>query len=171
MTERSSDNRVVEIGGRSTGVNGTSGARTHEEITARWSGHLVELAAGRAPVRLRTLPEMRADARGLVHGGFVFSLADHCAMLAVNEPNVVLASVEMSFLAPVAVGETVEAAGRVTSSRGRKHQVEVTVVRDAGGTPVPVARGAFSCVVTDRHVLDGPAPRQPAAPAGGSDER
>jgi len=44
---------------------------------------------------------MAADARGLVHGGFTFGLADYAAMLAVNEPTVVLASAQTKLITPL----------------------------------------------------------------------
>lgn len=134
-------------------------ARTHLAIEPRLSGGIVELGDRRARVRLQTVPEMVADEDGLVHGGFVFSLADYCAMLAVNEPNVVLASARMEFLAPVAVGEAIEAAAEIVSTTGRAHEVEVVVER-VGDRAGVVARGEMSCLVTARHVL---APRDRAA--------
>ena len=128
-------------------------ARTHLEIDRRLSGEPIELAPGRARVAFETRAEMVADAHGLVHGGFVFSLADHAAMLAVNEPNVVLASAELQFVAPVRVGEQVVATASVISSDGSKHQVEVVV--DAGSeSPRRVATGSFRAVVPSRHVLE-----------------
>ena len=131
--------------------------RTHLAIDRRWSGEVTAVGAGTARVRLATLPEMVADADCLVHGGFVFSLADYCAMLTVNEPNVVLASAEMEFVAPVAVGDVIEATGALLGSEGRRHEVEVVVERlasEEGGEEGPVvARGRFRCVVTKRHVL------------------
>ena len=75
-------------------------ARTHLAIDQRFSGEPLEVGGGFARVRLETRSEMAADGQGLIHGGFVFSMADYCAMLAVNEPTVVLASAEMEFLAP-----------------------------------------------------------------------
>jgi acyl-coenzyme A thioesterase PaaI-like protein len=48
---------------------------------------------------------MVVDAHGLVHGGFVFGLADYAAMLAVNDPNVVLGAAEARFLKPVRRGD------------------------------------------------------------------
>ena len=71
------------------------GARTHEAIDPELCGRLVSLAEGTAVVELRTVARMAADAHGLVHGGFVFGLADHAAMLAVNHPNVVLGSASL----------------------------------------------------------------------------
>lgn len=76
------------------------GQRTHARIAPALDGRPVELAAGRARVVLEAGAEMAADARGLVHGGFTFGLADDAAMRAVNEPTVVLATPRRSFSAP-----------------------------------------------------------------------
>ena len=130
-----------------------TGARTHLEIDRRLSGEPIELSPGRARLASEARSEMAADDRGLVHGGFVFSLADHAAMLAVNEPNVVLSSAEFRFLAPVRVGEQMVATAEVVGTDGAKHEVEVTV--EAGSVaPRPVASGTFRAVVTARHVLE-----------------
>ena len=128
----------------------TAAPATHLAIDRRLCGRPVELVAGSARVELATVPEMAADERGLVHGGFVFGCADYAAMLAVGDPLVVLAAAEVRFLAPVAVGETVIAEARVTGQEGRRREVEVTVERD--GTAV--FTGTFRCAVPDRHVLD-----------------
>src|SRR5512134_2803805 len=110
------------------------GQRTHEKIAPGLCGRPVELSAGRARVVLDTTADMAADDRGLVHGGFTFGLADYAAMLAVNEPTVVLASAETKFLGPVVAGERLEAEAAVERADGRKRWVRVTVRRD--GTPV-----------------------------------
>lgn len=123
---------------------------THRAIDRRLCGRPLELEAGRARVELTTVPEMAADERGLVHGGFLFGCADYAAMLAVDHPLVVLAGAEVRFLRPVTVGETVTAAARVTAEEGSKRRVEVTVER--GGEAV--LSGEFRCVVPSRHVLD-----------------
>lgn len=124
---------------------------THLGIDRRLCGEPVELAAGRATVSLTTTAEMTADARGLVHGGFLFGMADYAAMLAVNDPNVVLGAAETRFLAPLAVGETVVGTAQVTGGKGRKRVVEVQAVH--GDTVV--FTGSFTCFVLDGHVLDG----------------
>jgi uncharacterized protein (TIGR00369 family) len=124
--------------------------RTHDKIAATLCGRAVELATGRARVRLDMTAEMAADGRGLVHGGFTFGLADYAAMLAVNEPTVVLASAETKFLAPVVAGDRLEAEAAVERTDGRKRWVKVVVRRD-GAT---VMEGEFLTVVPDRHILD-----------------
>jgi len=124
--------------------------RTHERIAAHLCGKPVELAEGRARVALDITADMAADARGLAHGGFTFGLADYAAMLAVNEPTVVLAGATLKFLGPVVVGDRVEAEASVERSEGKKRWVKV-VVRRAGQ---PMLEGELLAVVPDRHILD-----------------
>jgi acyl-coenzyme A thioesterase PaaI-like protein len=125
--------------------------RTHLAIDRRLCGEPLELAEGSAAVALTALPEMAADDRGLVHGGFVFGLADYAAMLAVDDPNVVLGGAEARFLKPVVVGERLVARAVVEETDGRKRRVRVDVLRGEE----PVMTGFFSCFVLDRHVLEG----------------
>ena len=75
--------------------------RTHLRIDRSLSGEGVVLLEGYAKLRLRTDERMVADDMGLVHGGFIFSLADFCAMACVNDPYVVLAQASIRFLKPV----------------------------------------------------------------------
>ncbi len=123
--------------------------RTHLAISSHLVGAVTHLVDGGARVTLQTAPEMAADAHGLVHGGFVFGLADYAAMLAVNHPNVVLGSAETRFVAPVRVGDVVVADATVTEARGRKSLVQVSA---SVGDRV-VMTGAFTCFVLDQHVL------------------
>jgi acyl-coenzyme A thioesterase PaaI-like protein len=124
--------------------------RTHERIAAHLCGKPVELAEGRARVALEITGDMAADARGLAHGGFTFGLADYAAMLAVNEPTVVLAGATLKFLGPVVVGDRVEAEASVERTEGKKRWVKVVVRR--GGQPM--LEGELFAVVPDRHILD-----------------
>lgn len=123
---------------------------THLGIDAGLVGAPSALADGEATAELVTTPAMAADDRGLVHGGFVFGLADYAAMLAVNDPNVVLGAAETRFTAPVAVGDVVVATARRTAVDRRKHTVEVVArVGDKA-----VMKGTFTTFVLDGHVLD-----------------
>src|SRR3954469_7688999 len=103
---------------------------THSRIDAALVGVPLALSEGRATVELRTTAAMAVDERGLIHGGFVFGLADYAAMLAVNDPNVVLGGAETRFLKPVRVGERLEARARIEETDGRKNRVKVEVLRD-----------------------------------------
>ena len=49
-------------------------ATTHLAISPHLVGEPLDLGPGRASAALTLLPEMAADALGLVHGGFVFGL-------------------------------------------------------------------------------------------------
>jgi uncharacterized protein (TIGR00369 family) len=124
--------------------------RTHQQIDRNLCGEPVELAEGYCRVRLETKTEMAADRSGLVHGGFLFGLADYAAMLAVNHPNVVLGSASVKFAAPVRAGEVVEAEARVSEAEGKKRLVTVKVLRKEK----VVFTGEFVCFVPERHVLD-----------------
>jgi len=123
---------------------------THLAIDAGLVGVPLSWGEGRGRARLVTTPAMAADARGLVHGGFVFGLADYAAMLAVDDPLVVLGSADTRFLAPVRVGEVVEAEAERTEVKGRKHAVRVVA---RVGERV-VLEGVFTTFVLDTHVLD-----------------
>ncbi len=123
--------------------------QTHLAINPRLCGHPGSLRAGGATVTLATVPEMAADGRGLVHGGFVFGAADYAAMLAVNDPNVVLGAAESRFLAPVCIGQSVVLDAEVTEGKGRKQTVAVVGWVDE----TQVFSGTFTTFVLDQHVL------------------
>jgi uncharacterized protein (TIGR00369 family) len=123
--------------------------RTHASIDRALCGTPVELAPGRAVVEMVATATMAADAQGLVHGGFVFGLADHAAMLAVNEPTVVLVAADTKFLRPVSPGERLRAEATVTESAPPRYAVTCTVWRGDEA----VFEGTFRCHVPKRHVL------------------
>jgi acyl-coenzyme A thioesterase PaaI-like protein len=124
--------------------------RTHQDIDPTLCGAPIAIADGTATVRFRATPQMAVDARGLVHGGFVFGLVDHAAMLAVNDPHVVLGSAEGRFLAPVRVGDEVLATATLTEVRGRKRVLQAS----ARVGERLVFEGSLVAFVLDRHVLD-----------------
>jgi len=130
-------------------INQQSTLNTHEKINRIYSGEIVKLEVGYAKVLLETTEAMRADEVGLVHGGFIFSAADFAAMASVNEPNVVLASCNCLFLAPVRVGDSVTFEATEHQTEGRKRNVSVRgFVHE-----IKVFEGEFKTVVTERHVL------------------
>lgn len=123
---------------------------THQKMDVQLCGRVIELGKGRSRVEMVCDTRMAADERGLVHGGFIFGLADYAAMIAVNHPNVVLGAARSRFLKPASVGEILTADASVTETNGRKHIVDVSVDRE-GQT---VFSGLFTCFVLERHVLD-----------------
>ncbi len=134
--------------------------RTHKLTSERLVGRPLKIEPDYAEVELLTTEEMAVDEYGLVHGGFTFGLADYAAMLAVNEPTVVLGKAEVRFLKPVKVGERLTARAKViednggvgggTSSR-RKKLVKAEVFNER---KEEVFEGTFHCYVLEKHVLE-----------------
>ena len=123
--------------------------QTHQTIDATLCGEPILLEPGRASVALTTHPSMAADESGLVHGGFIFGLADYAAMLAINHPNVVLGSASSKFLRPTVTGAHLVADATVTRQAAKKTTVHVCVTEDGA----PVFEGEFVCFTPDQHVL------------------
>jgi len=124
--------------------------QTHQAMSSTLCGKPVELAEGRAIVALDTSADMVADERGLVHGGFVFGLADYAAMLAINHPNVVLGAASTKFLKPTIQGDRLVASATLTREEGKKKIVTVSVTCEHE----PVFEGEFICFIPSKHVLD-----------------
>jgi acyl-coenzyme A thioesterase PaaI-like protein len=82
-------------------------SKTHLKINPRLCGVPVTIMEGEASAKLVTVEEMVADDQGLVHGGFIFGLVDYAAMLAVNDPYVVLGEAQVRLSAPVRLGQEV----------------------------------------------------------------
>lgn len=125
-------------------------ANTHLRADPDLCGRLLDLDEGSARVALDTTESMAVDDRGLIHGGFVFGTADYAAMLAVNDPHVVLGAANARFLKPVRRGDRVIATARTVVTQGSKREVLV----EATVGSVKVFEGTFHCVVLERHVLE-----------------
>ncbi|MHA1803899.1 MAG: hotdog domain-containing protein [Promethearchaeota archaeon] len=124
--------------------------QTHEEINKELSGTPILLQEGYSKIELLTTNKMRADKTGLIHGGFIFSLADHAAMLAINHPNVVLGAAHVKFLKPVREGQTIIAEAIITKKEGKKIFVHVDVRFENSS----VFEGEFTCFIPKHHVLE-----------------
>lgn len=123
--------------------------KTHKKINTRLCGKAIELKDGFSRVEFIATQEMAADDMGLVHGGFIFGLADYAAMIAVNHPNVVLGAATVKFLKPVRVNDTVVAQANVIEIKGKKQMVSVKVQKNED----IVFEGDFTCFTLDKHVL------------------
>jgi uncharacterized protein (TIGR00369 family) len=123
---------------------------THAKTNASLCGTPVKLGEGYSLVSLQTTEEMKVDDFGLVHGGFVFGLADYAAMIAVNHPNVALGAADVRFLKPVRVGDTLMAEARTEKKEGKKQEVFVRV----GRADENVFEGTFICFSLEKHVLE-----------------
>ncbi|AHF81020.1 Hypothetical protein TES1_1644 [Thermococcus paralvinellae] len=125
--------------------------RTHNLTSKRLVGEPIKIEEGYAEVKLKTIDEMKVDEYGLVHGGFTFGLADYAAMLAVNEPTVVLGKAEVKFTKPVKVGDELLAKAKLVEDLGRKKVVHVEVFNQRNEK---VLEGKFHCYVLEKHVLE-----------------
>ena len=123
--------------------------RTHQRVNQDLNGEVIKMEAGYVEIRLTTTADMVADDVGLIHGGFIFSSADYAAMLAVNEPNVVLVGSDCQFLSPVKFHDEVNIIARLRHKEGRKRNVHV----EGFVLDIKVFEGEFKTVVTERHVL------------------
>lgn len=128
----------------------TQDSKTHLKINARLCGAPVTIADGEASAKLTTVEEMVADERGLVHGGFIFGLVDYAAMLAVNDPNVVLGDAQVRLSAPVSLGQEVLAIAKVIEQKGKKRVLEVSASVEGR----VVMSGTMTAFVLERHVLE-----------------
>ncbi len=123
---------------------------THLNINTSLCGKVTKLQENYAEVLLHTTQQMTVDTQGLVHGGFIFGVADYAAMAAVNNPFVVLGASNSKFIAPVKVGDVVLCKAIVVSEKGKKCEVKV----EAFVSEKLVFEGSFTTFVLDRHVLE-----------------
>lgn len=122
---------------------------THQMVNEHFCGTPIELKDNFAQVKLQTTEEMIVDDTGLIHGGFIFGLADFCAMLTVNHPNVVLGGAEVQFLKPVKLNDTLIANGNLINMNGKAIHVKVEVLRKKE----LIFDGKFICFIPKNHVL------------------
>lgn len=123
---------------------------THNQISQTLCGTALSVETDHSTVELTTIEEMAVDNKGLVHGGFIFGLADYAAMIAVNDPNVVLGAAQVTFKKPIKVGETLKAEAKVVQTEDSKRLVDVFIKKGES----LVFEGSFTCFVLQKHVLD-----------------
>jgi len=125
--------------------------KTHLLADRTLLGTPVEVVDGEsAVVKLVVTENMIVDELGLAHGGFTFGLADYAAMLAVNDPNVVIGGASVRFTAPVKRGDIMIAVAKVVDMNKSKRVVQV----DVKVSDKTVFAGELTCYVLDKHVLE-----------------
>ncbi len=122
---------------------------THHKIDQSLCGKPIVVEKDKCVVEFTATDNMTADNSGLVHGGFIFGLADYAAMIAVNHPNVVLGGSEVKFLKPVVLNDKIVATARIEAVEGKKRIVGVKIKRDDD----IVFEGKFTCFVLPEHIL------------------
>jgi acyl-CoA thioesterase len=101
---------------------------------------VVEHGPGWARARMTIRADM-VNGLDLAHGGLIFALADTAFACACNSwgPVTVSSGADISFLAPVRLGDVLEADAQVRAQRARRGIYDVTVRR--GGEVVAEFRG------------------------------
>ncbi|MFX1412018.1 MAG: hotdog domain-containing protein [Promethearchaeota archaeon] len=126
--------------------------RTHLLASYEFVGKPKIIKTGKSSeVILSINKKMVVDKRGLVHGGFTFSLADYASMIAVNHPNVVLLSSNVRFLKPVVYKDRLIAKAHIIETKKNKNKVSCEVFNQKNER---VFEGEFFCISLPRHVLD-----------------
>jgi len=124
---------------------------THLLASKKLIGEVISIEHNTAKVTLTITPEMTVDNYQLAHGSFVFGLADYAAMVAINDPTVVLGKAETKFMKPVVVNDKLTAVATITDkSHPKKILVAVAVTNTANEV---VFEGVFVCFVLEKHIL------------------
>jgi len=124
---------------------------THILASKKFVGSVISIDNNSAKVTLKITEEMVVDSYNLVHGGFVFGLADYAAMVAINEPTVVLGKAAVKFIKPVTVNDVLTANAEIQHKNdGKKIIVDVVVSNDKKEI---VFEGEFVCFVLEKHIL------------------
>lgn len=99
---------------------------------------------GTATVRMTVRQDM-VNGHGICHGGFIFALADTNFAYACNSFNhrAVAAGVDINFLAPAHLGDTLTAVGGARHQGGRSGIYDIEVTNQDGKT-IAVFRGRSS---------------------------
>lgn len=125
---------------------------THLLSSKKLVGSVVSIKDNTAEVTLKITKEMIVDDFQLAHGGFVFGLADYAAMVAINEPTVVLGKAEVKFIKPAVINDELKAIATVDNdSTGKKIPVSVQVFN---AKEQLVFEGSFVCFVLEKHILE-----------------
>jgi acyl-coenzyme A thioesterase PaaI-like protein len=82
---------------------------------------------GYGRVELRTSTTMFGSGSDFVRGAVVFALADHAAMLAVDEATAVLEAADVRFVRPVGADVAIVAEANARMRIGKRRHVAVTV--------------------------------------------
>ena len=102
---------------------------------------LVRVAPGEAVTRMTVRDDM-VNGHDICHGGFIFALADTNFAYACNSYNhrAVAAGVDINFVAPAHLGDTLTAVGSARHQGGRSGIYDIEVTNQNGKT-IAVFRG------------------------------
>ena len=126
--------------------------KTHLSASEELVGKVEMIESGKlSRVTLMVDQRMGVDEQGLAHGGFTFGLADYAAMVAVNDPFVVLLSSQVSFLKPVVVGDRITAYARIAETEGKKDKIRCEAFNQ---NETKIFKGEFLYLSLNKHILE-----------------
>lgn len=119
-----------------------------KDINFRLSGELVGLAHNISKVRFSPTEDMCVDSR-LIHNGFIFSAASHCALTALNKKNSLIIGADIKFLAPIELGHEVIFKGEALQDDTKKCEVKV----EGFLLDIKIFYGIFYIAVFDKKIF------------------
>lgn len=140
------------------------------DLASRSLGMTVDdVAAGRATASM-PVTEAMANGHGIVHGGYVFLLADSAFAFACNgyDQITVAAGCDIVFVRPARVGDVLTATAAERVRAGRSGVYDVTVTR-ADGAVMAELRGRSRTISGSVLPADGPPADGPPSVAPPSD--
>lgn len=118
------------------------------DINFRLSGELVGLGHNISKVKFVPVEDMCVDSR-LIHSGFIFSAAAHCALTALNKKNSLIIGSDAKFLAPIELGHEVIFKGEALQDDTKKCEVKV----EGFLLDIKVFYGMFYIAVFDKKIF------------------
>lgn len=137
-SELESDNLSNHLGDRTVA----------KDINFRLSGELVGLGHNISKVKFTPVEDMCVDSR-LIHSGFIFSAAAHCALCALNKKNSLIIGSDAKFLAPIELGHEVIFKGEALQDDTKKCEVKV----EGFLLDIKVFYGMFYIAVFDKKIF------------------
>ena len=119
-----------------------------KDINFKYSGELIGLANNLSKVRFIPTEEMCIDSR-LIHSGFVFSAASHCALTALNKKNSLIIGADIKFLAPIELGHEITFRGEALQDDTKKCEVKV----EGFLLDIKIFYGMFFIAVFDKKIF------------------
>jgi acyl-CoA thioesterase len=123
---------------------------THQRLAPSAVGKIRDIKEGYARTEFKLHKDMAVDEHDLAFTGYIFNAANYAAMIAVNEPNVIISSAKTMFLLPIKVGEVLTFEAISKHRESKKKMIRVTATQQG----VKVFEGEFATLVYDSHVLD-----------------
>lgn len=118
------------------------------DISFRLSGELVGIGHNISKVKFVPIEEMCVDSR-LIHSGFVFGAAAHCALTALNKKNSLIIGSDAKFLAPIELGHEIIFKGKALQDDTKKCEVRV----EGFLLDIKVFYGMFYIAVFDKKIF------------------